>query len=211
MDRITHPGGASAPPKWKVIASAIVGGSCTTGHFQVLGGKSSIIDNVHGDRAFHLRSRRLDRSGSPDDPNYGLALSTRVPFIACLIAVLRIQEAGGRGTLNSVHLLYSNNSCWVKNGDRFVVTATNPDSAMEVRRSSGGAEVVLPADYVAHHVELGYATTAYRSQGRTVDTTHSMVSPTTTREVLYVAATRGTRVQHGLCRHDLRPRSRYWT
>ena len=59
---------------------------------------------------------------------------------------------------------------------------------MEVRRSSGGAEVVLPADYVAHHVELGYATTAYRSQGRTVDTTHSMVSPTTTREVLYVAA-----------------------
>ena len=55
----------------------------------------------------------------------------------------------------------------------------------------GAAEITLPADYVAQHVELGYATTAYRSQGRTVDTTHSMVSPTTTREVLYVAATRG--------------------
>ena len=80
---------------------------------------------------------------------------------------------------------------WVKNGDRFVVAATNPDGTMAVRRGSGGAEVVLPADYVAQHVELGYATTAYRSQGRTVDTTHSMVSPTTTREVLYVAATRG--------------------
>ncbi len=80
---------------------------------------------------------------------------------------------------------------WVKNGDRFVVTAANPDGTMQLRRSSGGAEVVLPADYVARHVELGYATTAYRSQGRTVDTTHSMVSPTTTREVLYVAATRG--------------------
>jgi hypothetical protein len=50
---------------------------------------------------------------------------------------------------------------------------------------------VLPADYVAQHVELAYATTSYRSQGRTVDTTHSLVSPTTTREVLYVAATRG--------------------
>ena len=80
---------------------------------------------------------------------------------------------------------------WVKNGDRFVVAATNPDGSMAVRRVSGGTEVMLPADYVAQHVELGYATTSYRSQGRTVDTTHSLVSPTTTREVLYVAATRG--------------------
>ena len=79
----------------------------------------------------------------------------------------------------------------MKNGDRFVVAATNPDGSMAVRRGSGGAEVVLPADYVAQHVELAYATTSYRSQGRTVDTTHSLVSPTTTREVLYVAATRG--------------------
>ena len=80
---------------------------------------------------------------------------------------------------------------WVKNGDRFVVAATNPDGSMAVRRVSGGTEVILPADYVAKHVELAYATTSYRSQGRTVDTTHSLVSPITTREVLYVAATRG--------------------
>jgi hypothetical protein len=80
---------------------------------------------------------------------------------------------------------------WVKNGDHFVVAATNPDGSMAVRRISGATEVILPADYVAQHVELGYATTSYRSQGRTVDTTHSLVSPTTTREVLYVAATRG--------------------
>jgi conjugative relaxase-like TrwC/TraI family protein len=80
---------------------------------------------------------------------------------------------------------------WVRNGDRFVVAATNPDGSMAVRRGNGGAEVVLPADYVADYVELAYATTSYRSQGRTVDTTHSLVSPTTTREVLYVAATRG--------------------
>ncbi len=80
---------------------------------------------------------------------------------------------------------------WVKNGDRFVVTATNDDGSMAVRRSTGKGEVVLPADYVANHVELAYATTAHRAQGRTVDTAHAMVSPTTTREVLYVAATRG--------------------
>ncbi len=80
---------------------------------------------------------------------------------------------------------------WVKNGDRWTVTATNTDGSMAVRRAGGSGEVVLPADYAAAHVELAYATTAHRAQGRTVDTAHAMVSPTTTREVLYVAATRG--------------------
>ena len=50
---------------------------------------------------------------------------------------------------------------------------------------------MLPADYVGEHVELAYASTAHRAQGRSVDTAHAMVSPTTTREVLYVSATRG--------------------
>ncbi len=62
---------------------------------------------------------------------------------------------------------------------------------MAVGRNPGSPEVLLPADYVASHVELAYATTAYRSQGRTTDTSHTLVSPSTTREVLYVAATRG--------------------
>jgi len=82
-------------------------------------------------------------------------------------------------------------SRWVKNGDRWTVTATNQDGSMAVRRAGGSGEVVLPADYAAAQVELAYATTAHRAQGRTVDTAHAMVAPTTTREVLYVAATRG--------------------
>ena len=40
-------------------------------------------------------------------------------------------------------------------------------------------------------MELGYATTAHRAQGRTVDTAHAFVSATTLREPLYVMATRG--------------------
>ncbi len=80
---------------------------------------------------------------------------------------------------------------WVKNGDRWMVTATNDDGSMTVKRAGGGGEVVLPADYVASHVELAYATTAYRAQGRTVDTAHALVTAGTAREVLYVAATRG--------------------
>jgi conjugative relaxase-like TrwC/TraI family protein len=80
---------------------------------------------------------------------------------------------------------------WVKNGDRWTVTATSEDGSMTVRRAGGAGEVVLPAAYVAEHVELAYATTAHRAQGRTVDTAHAMIAPTTSREVLYVAATRG--------------------
>ncbi|MFC6044871.1 MobF family relaxase, partial [Nocardioides hankookensis] len=79
---------------------------------------------------------------------------------------------------------------WVKNGDEWSVTAINTDGSLTVRRASktnhdhgkGGA-VVLPADYVATKLELGYASTAHRAQGSTVDTAHAMVTATTTREV----------------------------
>jgi len=85
---------------------------------------------------------------------------------------------------------------WVKNGDQWLVREVAADGAVTVARTRGagmpgGRQVVLPADYVRQHVELGYATTAHRAQGRTVDTAHAFVSVTTQREVLYVAATRG--------------------
>jgi conjugative relaxase-like TrwC/TraI family protein len=80
---------------------------------------------------------------------------------------------------------------WVKNGDAWIVTATGHDGSVTVRRETGRGEVVLPAAYVREHVELGYACTAHRAQGRTVDTAHAMIAATTAREVLYVSATRG--------------------
>ena len=63
----------------------------------------------------------------------------------------------------------------------------------EVRQVSGAGHgtVRLPATYVAEHVDLGYAVTAHRAQGITVDTSHVVVSGTTTRENLYVSMTRG--------------------
>ncbi len=47
---------------------------------------------------------------------------------------------------------------------------------MALCRARGGGEVVLPTDHVAQHVELAYATTAYRAQGRTTATAHAIVS-----------------------------------
>ncbi|WP_171468062.1 helicase C-terminal domain-containing protein [Cellulosimicrobium sp. 72-3] len=50
---------------------------------------------------------------------------------------------------------------------------------------------MLPAAYVAEHVDLGYAVTAYRAQGMTVDPAHVVVAASSTRENLYVSMTRG--------------------
>ena len=81
---------------------------------------------------------------------------------------------------------------WVKNGDVWTVSATHDDGSLTVTRVDGEGSVILPARYVAENVELAYATTVHRAQGRTVDSAHAFVSPTTTREVLYVALTRGS-------------------
>lgn len=82
---------------------------------------------------------------------------------------------------------------WVRNGDRWRVTKVGRDGSMTVLRLGAtlGGTVTLPAAYVAEHIDLGYAVTAHRAQGLTVDTSHVVVSCTTTRENLYVSMTRG--------------------
>ena len=80
---------------------------------------------------------------------------------------------------------------WVKNGDLWRVIARGSDGALQARHLETGAMVVLPADYVAAHVELGYAATIHRVQGMTVDTSHAMVGVGMTRNELYTAITRG--------------------
>lgn len=82
---------------------------------------------------------------------------------------------------------------WVRNGDRWRVAGVNKDGSVRVERLGVGigGGVTLPAAYVAEHVDLGYAVTAHRAQGITVDTAHVVVSGATTRENLYVSMTRG--------------------
>lgn len=76
----------------------------------------------------------------------------------------------------------------------------NDDGALRVRAASGrgrasdGAIVLLPTAYVAEHVELGYATSTARTQGMTVDETHTVAAPGMGREDLYVAMSRGREI-----------------
>ncbi|MBN9607872.1 MAG: relaxase domain-containing protein [Actinobacteria bacterium] len=84
---------------------------------------------------------------------------------------------------------------FVKNGTVFTITAVRRDGAIRAQ-VSGGRPVIIPADYTAQHVELGYAVTAHRCQGVTVDTTHTLASSRMTREAFYVAMTRGRAANH---------------
>ncbi|MER6936122.1 MobF family relaxase [Nocardioides sp. NPDC127514] len=81
---------------------------------------------------------------------------------------------------------------WARNGDRWRIDKVSRDGSLTVTRRNGhAAAITLPAEYVAEHVDLGYAITAHRAQGVTVDTAHVLISARTTRESLYVSMTRG--------------------
>lgn len=82
---------------------------------------------------------------------------------------------------------------WVRNGDRWTVTEVRDDGALTLHRAgrTWGASVVVPAEYAAEHLDLGYAVTSYRAQGITVDSSHVLADASMTRETFYVAMTRG--------------------
>ena len=91
---------------------------------------------------------------------------------------------------------------WVRNGDRWTVHAIHPGGSITAT-SQTGSQVLLGAEYTAEHVELGYATTAHRAQGATVDTAHAIVSGAMTRESMYVAMTRGRHANHAYTCTDI--------
>jgi DNA primase catalytic core len=84
---------------------------------------------------------------------------------------------------------------WVKNGDRWTVTDVR-DGALSALHASTGLRVTLPAEYVAQHTELGYASTVHTAQGISVDTMHGLATGDETRQQLYTMMTRGRHENH---------------
>jgi hypothetical protein len=65
---------------------------------------------------------------------------------------------------------------WVKNGDRWHVTAVGDDGTVTVQHARNGRIVDLPAAYVATSVELGYACTIHTAQGVTADASYTLLT-----------------------------------
>jgi len=85
---------------------------------------------------------------------------------------------------------------WVKNGDRWSVSAVHNNGSLDVVHTHTGRRITLPRDYAAAHVQLGYATTVHGAQGVTADTSHTVTTGDETRQQLYVALTRGRDANH---------------
>ncbi|WP_344203780.1 MobF family relaxase [Aeromicrobium alkaliterrae] len=84
---------------------------------------------------------------------------------------------------------------WVKNGDRWRVDEVR-GTALSVRHVETGLRVLLPANYVAEHTELGYASTVHTAQGISADTMHGLVTGDQTRQQLYTMMSRGRLENH---------------
>jgi len=80
---------------------------------------------------------------------------------------------------------------WVRNGDRWRVRDVGADGSVRAQHVGTNRVITLPANYVAEQVELGYARTVHAGQGLTADTAHTVATGAESRQLLYVAMTRG--------------------
>lgn len=114
--------------------------------------------------------------------------------------ILRGEAAAGAGDLvlarRNDRSLRDETGAFIANGTRLTLTGINPDGSAVARNESTGGAVTLDPDYLASSTELGYATTAHRSQGVTVDSAHAVAKAGLSRELFYVAITRGRQANH---------------
>jgi conjugative relaxase-like TrwC/TraI family protein len=148
-------------------------------------GKESILvtESTYAVRSLNERARaeRLLLEGVNDGTEVELRDGSRASIGDVII------------TRRNDRTMRTTNTGWVKNGDRWRVVDIRRDGSVLAdglapkRRS----KAVLPSEYVGAYVDLGYAVTAYRAQGITVDSAHVVVTASTTRENLYVSMSRG--------------------
>ena len=116
------------------------------------------------------------------------------------IVNLRGEASAGAGDLvlarRNDRSLRDETGAFIANGTRLTLTGINPDGSAVARNENTGGAVTLDPDYLASSTELGYATTAHRSQGVTVDSAHAVAKAGLSRELFYVAMTRGREANH---------------
>lgn len=110
----------------------------------------------------------------------------------------KIRDGLAAGAGDTIVTRLNDRKLGVINGQVFTLSKVNSDNSIDVVDQQGYFHR-LPGQYVEQNVELGYAGTVYRAQGRTVDTVHSMVSDQMTRQQLYVSMTRGRSCNTAWC------------
>jgi conjugative relaxase-like TrwC/TraI family protein len=88
----------------------------------------------------------------------------------------------------------------IHNRNTFTITALQHDGRIAAVGDTG--LVILPASYVANHVELAYAVTAMGAQGRTVDHAITVIDGVTDVRNIYVPMTRGRESNHAYLTTD---------
>ena len=87
----------------------------------------------------------------------------------------------------------------VRNGQRWRVVKVDASAEhprIAARRLGDGAWAVFDGDYLREQVQLGHAVTVHAAQGVTADTTHAVLADTASRNLAYVALTRGRAANH---------------
>ncbi|WP_063000597.1 MobF family relaxase [Nocardia jinanensis] len=130
------------------------------------------------------RTERLTRTGEPAGPE--VQLGDGLAASAGDIITTRRNHYG----------LWFSRTDHVRNGYRWQVRTVHDDGRITAAHLGSGKLVTLPADYVAEHVDLGYATTIDTAQGLTVDTCHGVLTGQESRAQLYVLATRARAGSH---------------
>ena len=92
-------------------------------------------------------------------------------------------------TRRNHRMLHTNQGLPIRNRDQWTIDTVHRNGALTVSGRSG--TVKLPADYVAEHVQLGYAQTSHAAQGRTVDRSILLLDGPTDSRGIYVPMTRG--------------------
>jgi conjugative relaxase-like TrwC/TraI family protein len=78
----------------------------------------------------------------------------------------------------------------VRNGQRGTITSAKRSGELTVAFDDTKQEVDLSCSYVGHHLRQGYAITAHRAQGSTIDWALALVDDTWYRELCYSALSR---------------------
>ena len=100
-------------------------------------------------------------------------------------------------TRRNARKLHIGRNDYVRNGYRYQIIETGDDGSIKARHLGSRTLVRLPAAYVKKHVTLGYAATIDSAQGLTAGhACHIVGAGTLTRQLLYVALTRGRIENH---------------